>query len=401
MKVVKRDGRIINFDINRIVNAINSAMMETKDGIDTNLSVNIAKQVENEIINKQTISVEEIQDMVENKLMNSNRKDVAKQYIVYRNERNKYRKPSNTDRLLSDEFISKYKHMSTPMNQLGTFVYYRTYSRWIPEEKRREFWWETVRRAVEYNCSLSPTTKEEAEVLYDNIFNLKSFLSGRTFWVGGTPVAYKYPMSNFNCAFSIIDNLEAFKDLFYLLMVGTGFGIRILPEDVEQLPKIRADIEIIHKDYIPIAKKEREDNTSIEFINDVVKITIGDSKEGWTQALDYYFKVLSDKDYRKINTIIIDYDNVRRKGERLNTFGGTASGHESLKSMFEKIDKVIKDAGAKYKSHKIKLKPINCLDIANIIGENVVVGGVRRTAENSLIDEDDILTIRLKAIFIN
>ncbi len=66
-------------------------------------------------------------------------------------------------RILSDEFISRYKHRPNPMKQLGNFVYYRTYSRWLPDEKRREYWWETVRRAVEYNCSLVPTTKAEAE----------------------------------------------------------------------------------------------------------------------------------------------------------------------------------------------------------------------------------------------
>ena len=38
------------------------------------------------------------------------------------------------------------------MEQLGAFVYSRTYSRFIPRYGRREFWWETVRRAVEYNC---------------------------------------------------------------------------------------------------------------------------------------------------------------------------------------------------------------------------------------------------------
>lgn len=394
MKVVKRDGRVVDFDINRIINAINKAMADTVEGIDYELTKQIATSIENKV--SDNFTVEEIQDIIEEKLMNSNRKDVARQYIIYRNERSKFRKPTNNTRLLTDEFISKYKHMSSPMNQLGNFVYYRTYSRWIPEEKRREYWWETVRRSVEYNCNLSPTTKEEAEKLYDNIFNLKQFLSGRTFWVGGTSVAYKYPMSNFNCAFCVIDNFEAFKDLFYLLMVGTGFGLRILPEDVEQLPKIRTDIEIIHKDYISISKNSREDNTSIEFIDDVVKVTVGDSKEGWTQALDYLFKIMYDKDYRKINTIIFDYDNVRRKGEKLNTFGGTASGHESLQTMFEKIDKIIKNAGLKFKSTKIKLKPIHCLDIANIIGENVVVGGVRRTAENSLIDERDVDTIEAK-----
>ncbi len=91
------------------------------------------------------------------------------------------RSKTTSNRILSDDFISKYKHMTNPMQQLGSFVYYRTYSRWLQEENRREYWWETVRRAVEYNCSLVPTTREEAEKLFDNIFHLRQFLSGRTF----------------------------------------------------------------------------------------------------------------------------------------------------------------------------------------------------------------------------
>ena len=100
-----------------------------------------------------------VQDLVENYLMDSVRKDVAKKYILYRYERDKSRdsRKRKDYKLLSEEFISKYKHIGSPMNQLGNFVYYRTYSRWLPEERRREYWWETVRRAVEYNCSLVPT----------------------------------------------------------------------------------------------------------------------------------------------------------------------------------------------------------------------------------------------------
>ncbi|QEK11112.1 ribonucleoside-triphosphate reductase, adenosylcobalamin-dependent [Crassaminicella thermophila] len=328
------------------------------------------------------------------------KKDLAKAYIIYRNEQNKKRKMLKRveNRLLSDEFISKYKHKPSPMKQLGNFVYYRTYSRWLPEEKRREYWWETVRRAVEYNCSLVPTTREEAEKLYDNIYNLRQFLSGRTFWVGNTPVAKHYPMSNYNCAFLIINSFESFKDLFYLLMVGSGVGLRILKDDISSLPKVRTDYEIIHKDYTPIQKNEREDCTSLEFFyNNTVKITVGDSKEGWTQGLDFFFKLIYSNEYRNVKTIIVDYDNVRPKGEKLKTFGGTASGHSSLKTMFVKIDKVIKRNATIDNAKRVKLKPIDCLDIANIIGENVVVGGVRRTAEMVLLDPEDKESIEAKS----
>ncbi|MFZ5966202.1 MAG: ribonucleoside-triphosphate reductase, adenosylcobalamin-dependent [Bacillota bacterium] len=401
MKVVKRDGKHVDFYGIKITNAIEKAMAETKLGIDSILSRKITERIVESIKDEiRPIHVEEIQDMVENMLMESDRKDVARKYIIYRNEHNKIRKhkKKTETRLLSDDFVSQYKHKHSPMAQLGSFVYYRTYSRWIPEEQRREYWWETVRRAVEYNCSLVPTTKEEAEKLYDNVYNLRQFLSGRTFWVGNTPVAKNYPMANYNCAFLIIDSFESFKDLFYLLMVGAGVGLRILSEDINKLPKIRTDYEVIHKDYTPIAIHEREDSTSLEFFyNNTVKITVGDSKEGWTQALDFFFKLLYSNEYRNVKTIIVDYDHVRPKGEKLKTFGGTASGHSSLKNMFYKIDKVIKKSGFIQESKRIELKPIDCLDIANIIGENVVVGGVRRTAEMVLLDPEDHESIEAKS----
>ena len=361
-------------------------MLETKEGIDTKLSHDIANKIES--IGLETYSVENIQDFVEDMLMESNRKDVAKRYIIYRNQRDKTRK-NKVKGLLSEEFMSKYKHLPSPMKQLGSFVYYRTYSRYLPEEQRREYWWETVKRAVEYNCSLVPTTKEEAEKLYDNIFYLRQFLSGRTFWVGGTEVASKYPCSNFNCAFVIIDNIKSFEELFYLLMVGTGVGVRVLKDDVSKLPKIKNNIDIIHKEYNPLPQKNREDYTSLKFKKDIATIVVGDSKEGWSKALFYYLELLTNSYYENIKLIVFDYDNVRPKGERLKTFGGTASGHESIKNMFKKIHIIIKNSGK-------KISTLNCLDIANIIGENVVVGGVRRTAENGLIDHDDEELINAK-----
>lgn len=394
--IIKRSGKTVDFDTNRIVNAISKAMLETELGLDLELCYEIASDIENCISG--VVSVEDIQNMIELKLMDSNRKDVAKQYIVFRSMRDKFRIEGNNNRLLTDEFISKYKHLPIPMNQLGIFVYYRTYSRWLENEKRREYWWETIRRAVEYNCSLvQNTSREEAELLFDNIYWGRQYLSGRTFWVGGTLVAEKYPMANFNCAFTIIDSFEAIKDLNYLLLVGTGVGIRILKEDVDKLPKVRTNIELINKDYSPMPKNDRENMTSIEFINDVVKITVGDSKEGWVQALDYYLQMHWNKDYRHIKTIIMDYDNVRPKGEKLKTFGGTASGHTSIKNMFNKINTLLIKLQTMQDSNIVKLRPIDCLDIANIIGENVVVGGVRRTAEIALIDSEDDECIKAKS----
>jgi len=389
IKVNKRNHTVQYFDPNKIINAITQAMRETIKGVDKELCILIANQIKKDLSTaKENVTVNEIQERVETELMNSERKDVAKIYILYREQRDKLREIAKKNhQLLSDDFISQYKHLPNPFpTQLGQFVYYRTYSRWLPLEKRREYWWETVRRAVEFNCNLVKTTQQEAELLYDNVFHLRQFLAGRTFWIGGTEVSLKYPMANFNCSFTILDNFNAFKDLFYLLMIGTGVGIRVLKTDVNKLPKVRTDVKIIHESYSPLSKEKREDLTSIIFEKNTAQIVIGDSKEGWVESLDYYLSILYKKEYRAIKTIIFNYNYVRPRGEKLKTFGGTASGYESLRKMFTKIDKIVKiDAYSEFK----KLQPLDCMDMANIIGQNVVVGGVRRTSEVVLFDQDD------------
>lgn len=399
--VVKRDGSEVSFNSTKIKNAILNAMLETKTGVDDKLAGDIADAIEGQVKRAdRKVHVEDIQDLVEDFLMASARKDAAKKFIIYRYERDKTRdaRKRRDGRIISEDFVSQYKHTPSPMSQLGSFVYYRTYSRWISEEMRREYWWETVRRAVEYNCSLVPTSRDEAEKLYKNMYELKQFLSGRTLWVGSTDVSKYYPMSNFNCSFQVIDSFAAFKDVFYLLMVGSGVGVRIIKDDVQKLPMVRTDLEIIHESYTPQLKALRQDSTSLEFThNDTIKITIGDSKEGWVQSLDYFLKTLYSTEYRKIKTVILNYDHVRPKGDKLRTFGGTASGHSSMKNMFVKITKVIEKASRRSTIDKVKLLPIDCLDIANIIGENVVVGGVRRTAEIVLIDQDDKDCIQAKS----
>lgn len=391
MEVIKRQGYLVEFEPKKIKNAIEKAMAETTEGVDVEMSSKISLRIQEMIKERdRAINVEEIQDMVEFLLMETERKDVAKKYIIYRYSQQQARTlPKKSDYVMvTDEFVSNYKHKKSPMGRLGDFVYYRTYSRFLEDAGRREYWWETVRRAVEYNASLLPTSRKEAEALFDNIFNLKQFLSGRTFWVGNTNVSKFYPLANFNCAFETITSVDDFRDLFYLLMVGAGVGARVLPEDVRALPKFRTVFEVIHRDYSPVENEDRKDYTALNFHDDIrAEITIGDSKEGWAQALKFFLELISSHEYRHIETVLIDYSNVRPKGEKLKTFGGSASGYESIKNMFNKIGNIIKNRADE--GDKVALRPIDCMDICNIIGENVVVGGVRRTAEMIIIDADD------------
>lgn len=398
-EVQKRTGEVVPYDLGYIKRAV--LLAATSAGEYGSKSVEKAVQLADEHISQlpdRRIGIEQIQDIVEMALFESGCFRTAKAYILYRQDKEKNRDREDSQYgLLSKAFLSKYKHSGNPMSQLGSFIYSRTYSRYLPRQGRREQWWETVRRAVEYNCSLAPATVEEAEKLYDNIYHLKQFLSGRTLWVGNTQVSGKYPMANFNCSFEIIDNFHAYHDLFYLLMVGSGVGVRVLKEDAQKLPKVRTDIQVIQKAYAGKLPEERLEYTNVTFDGDMATIEIGDSKEGWAQALERYFEIVSSREYSKIDRIMIVYDSIRPKGEKLRTFGGTASGYESMMTMLDKIHATIQRAGAREGESRVRLHPIDLLDIANIIGENVVSGGVRRTSEIGLLDQDDRESIEAKS----
>ena len=86
--VIKRDGSTVPFNKNKIVIAIEKAMADTDAGVDSTVSHKIADEIDSR---PQDSSVEEIQDMVEESLMSSDRKDVARAYIIYRDAHAKRR----------------------------------------------------------------------------------------------------------------------------------------------------------------------------------------------------------------------------------------------------------------------------------------------------------------------
>jgi ribonucleoside-triphosphate reductase (thioredoxin) len=314
---------------------------------------------------------------------------------------------------LSTKFVEKYvKENPNTLTELGEFVYYRTYSRWLERKGRREYWHETVKRAIEYNMALEykhlldlgfkinlKEMRNEARELFKSIYHTNQFPSGRTLWLGNAneKVNKDFALGNFNCSFLNISNWEDLGDLFYLLMVGTGVGFKSTRKLAKGMKKIRVNTTLLHSEYKPVEVEQRLENTKVSiFDNGFAKIYVGDSKDGWVSALREYFKLLTEEEFEEIHTIKISYNSVRPKGERLKTFGGTASGHIPLMEMFEGIDNVLKnkidptlapiEVDEKGYGH---VRPIHILDIGNLIGANVVVGGVRRTAEIFLFDADD------------
>lgn len=324
-------------------------------------------------------------------------------------------KPDNPvlidDRILANMF----ENPDGPLTGLGKFVFYSKYSRWREQQRRREYWSETTQRSTEYNVNLAIAHLEETgqmtpelrgfhqnelHALASNQFNLKQALSGRTLWVGGTEASYSNPMGNFNCSFIVLDEWRKLGELMHLGMVGTGIGFRILFADIDKLAPIKnRKWKINHKPYEPKSPEDRLEYTEHEVRGNTAYIHIGDSKEGWRQATDAFFDILTGNKIGKVTEIVFIYDSIRPEGERLKRFGGRAGGPETIKRMFDKFHTIMHGGlGTDYPkvTPSGRVRPIHCLDLANAIGKNIISGSVRSIAEIALLDQNDQESINAK-----
>jgi ribonucleotide reductase alpha subunit len=273
--------------------------------------------------------------------------------------------------ILSSEFLSKYKNKQPNwgFNGLGYIVYKRTYAR-LKEDGTTEEWNETVERCINGAQKIGAQyTKEEAERIYDYVFNLKCNFAGRMLWQLGTSTVDRFGANSLlNCWATAMREPKAFLFLFENLMLGGGVGYSIRREDVHELPKIKKSVTVIHE-----ATKDAD-------------YIVPDKREGWvnllSKVLDAFYVTGKSFSY---STILI-----RGYGEPIKGFGGKASGPQILIDGIDKITKIFQAREGK------KLRSIDVLDICNIIGSVVVAGNVRRSAEIALGDPDDILYLRAK-----
>lgn len=391
IRVKKRNGQTEVYNGSKIIRAIERAMAEGS-GVDSEISADVEKEIR-EYLTKNaetTFSVEDINDMCEEFLMKFGKYNTAKRFILYR-EKQKEKKSDVANynyKFLSQEFLSKYKNTPEPFNALGSFVFYRTYARFLNDKNRREKWMETVARAVDYNCSLAPTTVKEAEELFDNMFYLRQTLSGRAMWASPVGNKANSGLSFFNCSASIISNFEDILDGFYLLLVGAGFGFRALPSDIERFPKLRRDVELISQNYEPKTSNRNEYTTTEHHSKDMMIVKVGDSRNAWIDGLRILFQIYTDIKYSTVKTVIFNYDNIRGAGLPIKGFGGKASGATPYITMIEGVNEVL--------SKRSKLGTIDVADIMNMIGMCVVSGNIRRSSEICLFDKDDVDILNAK-----
>lgn len=299
-----------------------------------------------------------------------------------------------TKQYITASDLDSYKDVTIPYGTIGEIVDTRTYLRWLPELNRRETALERWQRVINYNLSLVSTKhrydylRSEALLMLDKFVNMKADVSGRTKWVGGTEASSINPQNNFNCSSTVINRITVFAEIFGLLMNGCGVGFRVFSDDISKLPKFdNRFTSMSFEDYDPLPKDAREEYTRPFFLESkLLMIEVGDSKQGWMDALDIYLDVRCSLNvYLKGTEIIFNVDSVRPMGERIKGFGGTASGPEAFKGIIQDIDRILKE------SPEDQLRSIDCMDVICAIAKGVVAGSSRRSALISLFEQGDNL----------
>jgi len=240
-------------------------------------------------------------------------------------------------------------------NDYQNFIALSRYARWLPEKKRRETWEETVARYFDFmaehlkentDYELDTTTRRRLE---HAVLTLQIMPSMRALMTAG-PALAKNNIAGYNCAYLSVDHPKAFDECLYILMHGTGVGFSVERQHINKLPEIPEEILDV---------------------DDV--IVVQDSKEGWQSAFRKLITYLYDGESPNW-----DFSRIRKKGSRLKTFGGRASGPEPLVDLFHFATNIFKDAVGRrltsYECHRMMCK----------VAEVVVVGGVRRSALISL-----------------
>lgn len=240
------------------------------------------------------------------------------------------------------------------MEQYQEFIAASRYARWLPEQKRRETWEETVGRYCDFWLRSEKLDAEHANVLYDAIVALEVMPSMRCLMTAG-PALERDNVAGFNCSYLPIDHPRAFDELMYILLCGTGVGFSVERQYVGKLPEV--------------AETFHDSETAI---------VVPDSKIGWAKSFRQLMSLLYAGECPKWDT-----SKVRGAGEPLKTFGGRASGPQPLIDLFVFTTNMFKGAAGR------RLSSLECHDLCCMIAKVIVVGGVRRSALISLSNPSD------------
>lgn len=254
--------------------------------------------------------------------------------------------------------------------EIGYITYKRTYARPKTKDKKEEFD-ETVERVItacqtQLKVGFSP---EEETRLRKYFFDMKGSVAGRFLWQLGTSTVNQLGLLSLqNCATTVVNEpIRPFVWAMDALMLGCGVGYNIQREYVYELPKARR------------VRITRKDTNDADFI-------VPDSREGWCKLLERTLTAhfITGEGF-SYSTVCI-----RGAGKPIKGFGGTSSGPEPLATGITQINETLNKRAGK------KIRPIDALDVMNILGSIVVAGNVRRSAQIAIGDYDDIQFLNAK-----
>jgi len=228
------------------------------------------------------------------------------------------------------------------------------YARYLPAAQRRETWEEMITRNRDMHIENFPKLTNEIESAYKLVFDKKVLPSMRSLQFAGAAIK-QTPSRIYNCAYLPIDDYQAFSEVMFLLLGGTGVGYSVQRHHVDKLPSIT----------IPTKRR---------------RYLVGDSIEGWSDCIKMlmkaYFCGRPDPEF--------DFSGVRSKGALLVTSGGKAPGPEPLKDCIHNIKRILDR-----KENGDQLSTLEVHDIICWIADAVLSGGIRRSATISLFSIDD------------
>jgi len=251
--------------------------------------------------------------------------------------------------------------MDKGLEILSDLTVFSKYAKYIPEEKRRETWYEIVMRYKDMMVKQYPQLVREISENINFILSKKVLPSMRALQFAG-PAIDRTPSRIYNCCFFPVDSIHSFSEAMFLLLGGTGIGYSVQFHHVDKLPEIT------------VPTKTR-------------RYLVGDSIEGWADAVKALMKA-----YLNGGPLpLFDFRDIRPKGARLVTAGGKAPGPEPLKECLFKVQQILdrKKSGE-------KLSPLECHDIMCHIANAVLAGGIRRAAMIALFsfDDEEMLTCK-------
>lgn len=353
--IVKRDGRIVPFDVGRIERAMERCFATLGKTPQTPIP-ELARRVVNIVsakANGTSPTVEGVQDIVETVLQAAGEFDAAKHYILYRAEHARRRDERPIPEEVRAAFAESDKFFPTPLQK---FQFFDKYSRFNYELGRRETWVETVDRAVGflYELAGSRLPASTYERIRESILWMKVMPSMRLLAMAG-PAARRSHITIYNCSYLPVEGIDAFVEALIISMSGCGVGFSVESRYVENFPRVRRQTG-----------------------KELPMFVVPDSAEGWAEALR-----LGLETWFEGGDIRFDFSQVRPAGAPLRTKGGRASGPEPLRVMLSFLRSRILARQGSF------IRPIDAHDMMCAVGSAAVSGGVRRTAMISLFDYGD------------